>query len=54
MDEKRVRGPMIRMNITIPPRQHAYIMSVANAKGISMAEVVRRIIDAHISREDEQ
>lgn len=51
--ENRVRGPMMRMNVTVPPRQHAYIQRVANAKGISLAEVVRRIIDEHISKEDE-
>ena len=44
----------MRMNITLPPRQHAYIRRVANDKGISLAEVVRRIIDEHISKEDEQ
>lgn len=47
------RGPMMRMNVTVPPRQHAYLRRVANAKGISLAEVVRRIIDEHISKEDE-
>lgn len=55
MNEKMVvRGAMIRINITVPPRQHAYLKRVATAKGISMAEVVRRIIDEHISREDER
>jgi len=53
-ERKKVRGPMMRMNITLPPRQHAYIRRVANDKGISLAEVVRRIIDEHISKEDEQ
>lgn len=54
VDEKKARGSMMRMNITVPPRQHAYIKRVASAKGISLAEVVRRIIDDHISREEEQ
>jgi len=53
MDEKNVRGPMMRLHVTVPPRQYAYLKRVANAKGISLAEVVRRIIDDHIAREDE-
>src|SRR5690606_12937699 len=54
VNEKKTRGPMMRMNITVPPRQHAYIKRVASDKGISLAEVVRRIIDEHISQEEEQ
>lgn len=48
------RGPMIKLNVTAPKRQHEYIERVANRKGLPKAEVVRRIIDDHISREDEK
>lgn len=53
MDEKSVRGSMMRLHVTVPPRQYAYLKRIANTKGISIAEVVRRIIDDHIAREDE-
>lgn len=53
MNERKTRGLMMRMNIKVPPRQHAYIKRIADARGISLAEVVRRIIDEHISREEE-
>lgn len=45
---------MRKLVVSAPARQHEYINRVAKETGLPKAEVVRRIIDDHISREDEK
>jgi metal-responsive CopG/Arc/MetJ family transcriptional regulator len=43
-----MKDPLKRTNINITEKEHTFLLKISEEKGLSMSELIRRILDEYI------